>query len=203
MTIVTARSDNQRNMTRKWLDTYLGGMFNQLYFTGQFTADGDIEAEGTDPKGVPTQGDKTHLSKADIIDQIGAELLIDDSIENAFACAGHIRTTGVLAGKPIHTLLFSPMQPNERVPVWHYPWNVELSKLDSEDDQLPYDERRKRGLKTGESRTPTLLPPTIERVTGWEDVLRRIEQMDTHTHPTAASIEGRDELHAQSIGVQA
>ncbi|TIB70616.1 hypothetical protein E3Q22_04112 [Wallemia mellicola] len=201
--IVTARNDNQREMTRNWLDHHLEGLFDKLYFTGQFTRDGDLEAENEDNEGIPTKNDQTHLSKADIIDRIGAHLLVDDSIENAFGCANHVRKNGVLAGKPIRTLLLSPIPPSDGIPIWHYPWNVELSKQDTEEDALSYDERKKRGLPTGESRQPTNLPSTIKRVTSWEDIIRKIDEYDTHLHSNAATIEASERAHPHSIQVQA
>ena len=203
--IVTARRDDQREMTRQWLDANLHGLFDQLYFTGEFTkkeSQNDDEQVHVDEEGVPTKGDKTNLSKADIIDRIEARILIDDSIENAFACAGHTRKHGAHKGTPIPTLLFSPFPPTPTIPVWHYPWNVELSGSQPL-DQLDYEERKRRGLSTGETRQPSQLPHAIQRVSGWNDALHKIEDLEKRSRSSVASLEGGHVDHAQPVQVQA
>lgn len=205
LVIVTARNENQRTMTKKWLDHHFDGLFDKLYFTGQFTSNGDLEA---DNEGVPIKKDDrslTHLTKADIIDKIDAKLLVDDSIENAFNCASHKRQCGSLKGKPIHTLLFSPFPPDDKIPIWHYPWNVEISKQESEDDYLSYSQRIDKGLSTGENRKPTELLPDIERVKSWNHIVERIIEIDSYSHSSQPSIINTltDKQNLNSVNVQA
>ncbi|TIB10529.1 hypothetical protein E3P89_02780 [Wallemia ichthyophaga] len=208
LVIVTARSRSQRAMTTEWLSLHLGGLFDELYFVGQFEeekgehygetkeehgGDGETQEKAQDQTQDTLKHTSKHPSKADIIDGIDAEVLIDDSLENALECARHTRTRGVLARTqtPIRTLLFSPLPPTQNIPIYHYPWNVEVSRVDNQLDRLSYAERRARGLKTGESREPTQLPQFVERVEGWKGVTRWFAHananthanVDAHTHP--------------------
>jgi hypothetical protein len=100
-----------------------------------------------------------------IAHQIGAFLLIDDSIENALDCATHHPT-------PLPVLLFGP-----------YPWNRHVTKEDSPEDVVAHNERIARGIDTdeGEALAGKLmwsgedvgqaLPTAVHRVRDWSEVV--------------------------------
>ena len=77
---VTARSDYLQAQTQSWLDTNFPGTFSAVYYTPDF----DV---------APV------LSKADICDKEGAAVMIEDSYNNAVACATNGRKV-LLFDKP-------------------------------------------------------------------------------------------------------
>lgn len=103
-----------------------------------------------------------------IAHQIGARLLIDDSIENALDCA--------TASPPVPVLLFGA-----------YPWNRFASSQDTPEDMLAHDERIRRGIDTeraerlGEQLRWTgedigqALPLEIKRVRDWNEVVEFVK----------------------------
>lgn len=72
------------------------------------------------------------LTKADVCIRIGAKLLIDDSLENAVACAEHISPSGDGVVPPV--LLFGD-----------YQWNKRLSLPEDEHDDMAYARRVELG----------------------------------------------------------
>lgn len=67
--IVTSRQNEFIEVTRAWLDRYFPNCFSGVYFTNHY---GHSESS---------------ITKAQICDQIGADLLIDDSLDFALECA--------------------------------------------------------------------------------------------------------------------
>lgn len=87
--------------------------------------------------------------------RIGARLLIDDSVENALACAG--------ATPPVSVLLFGD-----------YQWNKRESKVDSPEDHMSYEVRLKAegGQESWkEDLVDGKLPSSVNRVKNWKEVV--------------------------------
>jgi len=63
--IITSKPENLRQITIDWLEKYFPNTFKEIYFTSK------------------VRGDKNKRSKGEICKEIGIELFIDDSIENA------------------------------------------------------------------------------------------------------------------------
>ena len=102
---------------------------------------------------------------------IGAQLLIDDSVENALACAG--------ANPPVSVLLFGD-----------YQWNKRESKVDCPEDHLGYDDRLKAegghewwkdDLVDGK------LPRSVNRVKNWKEVVSWAKENLARTSESSVS----------------
>ncbi len=65
--VVTARHSDLREYTQKYIQKHFPNIFTEIYFADHFT--------------------ENHRKKSEICEEIGATLLIDDSIENALDCA--------------------------------------------------------------------------------------------------------------------
>jgi hypothetical protein len=99
-----------------------------------------------------------------VIHQTGAQLLIDDSSENAYESS--------IASPPARVLLFGD-----------YPWNAIVHQPNrlTEEDKLTYVEKEKRGIldRAQERRKELIaegwLPQGVERVKDWDEVVRWVE----------------------------
>ncbi|KAI5123754.1 hypothetical protein M0805_000345 [Coniferiporia weirii] len=149
LVIVTARHGAEYELTRKWLDQYFPDIFDELICTGQFLKDG----EGNDIH--------SRAGKDEVCHRIGAKLLIDDSAENALACARD-------ASPPIPVLLFGD-----------YSWNKRVSLLEQPQDQLGFQDRL--AFEVGrewwkEEDVNKVLPANVKRVNDWSEVVVYIEK---------------------------
>ena len=100
--------------------------------------------------------------------RLNAKLLIDDSVENALACARD-------ASPPIPVLLFG-----------EYSWNRRESKLDNPEDHLGYKERLQ--FEHGEEwwkkeSADKDFPPNIKRVKDWNEVVAHVKGMSNEYLP--------------------
>ncbi|KLO20042.1 hypothetical protein SCHPADRAFT_898105 [Schizopora paradoxa] len=143
LVIVTARHFEEESKTRLWLKTHFPDVFTDVICTGQFMKDED---------GKESFGKRC---KSEVCHKIGAQLLIDDSVENALACAG--------ANPSVSVLLFGD-----------YQWNKRESKVDSPEDHLGYDDRLK--AEGGhewwkEDLVDGKLPRSVNRVKNWKEVV--------------------------------
>jgi 5'(3')-deoxyribonucleotidase len=68
--IITARSDDIKVETEKWVEKYYPKIFSQIYFTNKFSLDG------------------TSLNKKIMCDNLGINILVEDNLENALGCVG-------------------------------------------------------------------------------------------------------------------
>lgn len=89
--IVTSKPEYLREITDKWLALHFPGMFESVHFTNHFH---------------PGEGVK-RVSKAEICDELGIKIFIDDHIENAKNVAKEGREV---------LLLDSPWNKNEIIP---------------------------------------------------------------------------------------
>ncbi|KAF5327119.1 hypothetical protein D9619_004722 [Psilocybe cf. subviscida] len=94
--IVTARKEDEQDQSWEWVQKYFPGIFESIVCTGQFK-----DAHKTGHEIV------TKLSKAQVCDDLGAKLLIDDSAENALQCS--------TASPAVPVLLFGDYQWNKRL----------------------------------------------------------------------------------------
>ncbi|EGN92424.1 hypothetical protein SERLA73DRAFT_99345 [Serpula lacrymans var. lacrymans S7.3] len=125
LVIVTARSGTVRDGSWKWVEKWFGGLFDTIVCTGQFE-----DAHSKSAKGHEVT---TKLSKKEVCTNIGAKLLIDDSLENALNCAGY--SPPFFSSRPSSsTISPTPTEPPKSqsppIPVLlfgTYPWNKRLS----------------------------------------------------------------------------
>ncbi|KIJ68699.1 hypothetical protein HYDPIDRAFT_82261 [Hydnomerulius pinastri MD-312] len=122
--IVTARGETTRPVSEAWVNKHFPECFEKILCTGQF-------ANAQQKPGEPhTQSLK--LSKAQVCIKEGAKLLIDDSMENALACANYAGSADGAGDSP-RVLLFGD-----------YQWNKRLSRSEDESDPHTVYETRVR-----------------------------------------------------------
>lgn len=131
LVVVTARNKEVEHASWKWVNRHFGDVFECIICTGQFANAQKAVLDGTYKDLVANKGHAvaTKLSKAQICVDIGARLLIDDSVENAVACVQHVvESSGTVT--PPHVLLFGS-----------YEWNKRLSRRSEERDDMMYARR--------------------------------------------------------------
>ncbi|OJA07628.1 hypothetical protein AZE42_01122 [Rhizopogon vesiculosus] len=171
--IVTARSKEGQAGSWAWVERWFPGCFHSMICTGQFlNSPGKPVQDGV---GSMTSAHKnndtpTKLSKAQVCIDIGAKLLIDDSLEHALACVNYIPLDGV--AKPPPVLLFGS-----------YEWNKRLSLGSEERDDMVYDVRFKledgkfldEDVKRGdEALEQANTKHSVRRVKDWSEVVRYV-----------------------------
>lgn len=65
--IITARNEIFSDLTYRWLDLHFPGKFESVHFVSHYT--------------------DCHRSKGDVCKELGIEIMIDDSFDNALSCA--------------------------------------------------------------------------------------------------------------------
>ncbi|KAG1864636.1 hypothetical protein DFJ58DRAFT_904855 [Suillus subalutaceus] len=162
--IVTARGKDSHADSWAWVERWFPGCFHSMICTGQFANAGKRATDGIDAL---TSARKDHevatqLSKAEVCIDIGAKLLIDDSMENALACAYHIPLDGVT--KPPPRLSLASDECNDMV------YEVRLQREGPkflEDDE-------KRGDEILEQANTRL---SVRRVGDWSEVVRYVTKL--------------------------
>ncbi|KAH8120464.1 hypothetical protein DFH11DRAFT_1560172 [Phellopilus nigrolimitatus] len=149
LVIITARHAEEQKLTQKWLDQYYPDAFDDLVCTGQFLKDED--------------GIEVHfkVGKAEVCHRLKARLLIDDSVENALACARD-------ATPQIPVLLFGD-----------YSWNKRESRLEHPQDHLGFKERLnfEHGREWWkDENVNNVLPENVSRVKDWKAVIAYVER---------------------------
>jgi uncharacterized HAD superfamily protein len=66
--IITARSEDIRKETEKWVERYFPNIFSDIYFTNQFSLDG------------------TSTTKKIVCDNLDIDILVEDNLTNAIEC---------------------------------------------------------------------------------------------------------------------
>ncbi|KAG1754986.1 uncharacterized protein EDB91DRAFT_264516 [Suillus paluster] len=173
--IVTARSKDSHADSWGWVERWFPGCFDSMICTGQFANVGKPATDGVGAMTSARMGREiaTQLSKAEVCIDIGAKLLIDDSLENALACAHHIPLDG--ATKPPPVLLFGS-----------YEWNKRLSLASDECNDMVYEVRFQRDggkfleedVKLGDEalkEANTML--SVRRVKDWSEVVRYVTEV--------------------------
>lgn len=177
--IVTARGKDSHADSWAWVERWFPGCFHSMICTGQFA---NAEKRTTDGIDTLTSARKDHevvtrLSKAEVCIDIGAKLLIDDSMENALACAYHIPLDGVT--KPPPVILFGS-----------YEWNKRLSLASDECNDMVYEVRLQRegakfleeDVKRGdEALEQANTHHSVRRAGDWSEVVQYVMELkDDH-----------------------
>ncbi|EIN13376.1 hypothetical protein PUNSTDRAFT_117170 [Punctularia strigosozonata HHB-11173 SS5] len=173
LVVVTARERAELPPTEEWLEKYFPDVFHDIVCTGSsFTFVGEGGHQIT-----------TKMSKVQACQDLGAQVLIDDSIENALIVAG--------ASPPIPVLLFGEHQWNKRVSEVRSsaPSKADGSSAGSGQDeseldvtQMSFEERLQREgghewWKDEEaSAQEQIAQRPIHRVKNWDEVVRWVEQ---------------------------
>lgn len=130
LVIITARNGHTRDASWEWTQRHFPGCFEEIICTGQFALQQRLDGvSGVDEDDVIPR----KLTKAEVCIRIGAKLLIDDSLENAVACAEYVSPTGEDGVAP-PVLLFGD-----------YQWNKRLSLPEDEHDDMAYERRVELG----------------------------------------------------------
>ncbi|KAG8220059.1 hypothetical protein J3R82DRAFT_1076 [Butyriboletus roseoflavus] len=125
LVIITARNEHVRDTSWEWTKRHFPGCFEEIICTGQFALQQRLDGvPGVDQGNVIPK----KLSKAEVCIRIGAKLLIDDSLENAVACAEYVSPSGDGLAPPV--LLFGD-----------YQWNKRISLPEDEHDDMVYERR--------------------------------------------------------------
>jgi len=148
LAVVTARSSNHRKLTEEWLATHLPGVIETVHYTGEFFKNDE---------------DVKPITKAQVLQTIGALLFVDDSLDNVVSCA--------LAPNAPPILLFG-----------NYEWNKRHSKFDQIEgrEQLSFEERCKLdGDRFWEKEIvhDVSLPQLVTRVPSWPDVIEKVKSI--------------------------
>ncbi|KAJ6604220.1 hypothetical protein DFH09DRAFT_1442244 [Mycena vulgaris] len=156
LVIVTARTPEVADASWEWVEKYFPGAFAHLVFTGQFK----------DAHKLHHNEVLTNLTKSQVCADLKAQVLIDDSAENAIQCS--------TASSPTRVLLFGD-----------YEWNKRISGPGDGADEMSFDRRLaaaggREFWKEEELIVPEGVP--LERVKDWSEVIRWV---------TAARREGK------------
>ncbi|KAJ7071451.1 hypothetical protein C8F01DRAFT_1110575 [Mycena amicta] len=147
LVIVTARDAAIADASEQWVEKYFPGLFANLIFTGQFK---DAHLHHGEVL--------TNLTKSQVCADVKAQILIDDSSENAIQCATALPPTPVL--------LFGD-----------YQWNKRISIAGEGTDEMSFDIRLAAGGGKKFWEEETLHIPEgapVERVKDWSETVRWI-----------------------------
>ncbi|KAH0838550.1 hypothetical protein J3R83DRAFT_6869 [Lanmaoa asiatica] len=174
LVIITARNEHVRDASWEWTQRHFPGCFEEIICTGQFAVQQRLDGV---PGVVQSKGNviSKKLTKAEVCIRIGAKLLIDDSLENAVACAEYVSPSG--DGVAPSVLLFG-----------YYQWNKRLSLPEDEHDDMVYARRVELGngdtnflvedVRHGEealARANEKRQDFVQRVKDWNAVVSYIE----------------------------
>lgn len=172
LVIITARNEYTRDASWEWTQRHFPGCFDEIICTGQFALQQKLDGvPGVDQDNVIPK----KLTKAEVCIRIRAKLLIDDSLENAVACAEY---AGDGVGPSV--LLFGD-----------YQWNKRLSLPEDEQDDMTYGRR----VELGNGSTDFLVEDAkvaeealacanekrrifVQRVKDWKSVVSYVEALE-------------------------
>ncbi|KAJ7283358.1 hypothetical protein C8J57DRAFT_1292269 [Mycena rebaudengoi] len=148
LVIVTARCPDAADSTWEWVEKYFPGVFAHIVFTGQFKDAHKL------------QYDKilTNVAKSQVCADLKAQVLIDDSAENAMKCS--------TASSPTRVLLFGD-----------YEWNKRISGAGDGADEMCFDRRLAAAGGKEFWKDETLIVPDgvpLFRVKDWSETVRWI-----------------------------
>jgi 5' nucleotidase, deoxy (Pyrimidine), cytosolic type C protein (NT5C) len=174
LVVITARMHEISDNTVQWLETHFPGVFDTVYFTSAFQSNPDekphmvTEVDGppahkhtnshpTNPRGHHLPAYSVSRKKSDVCVHVGAVLLVDDAIENAFDVHQN--------ASDVECFVFGDWK-----------WNLTFHRMDREEDLLSYEQAKERGMAP-DSTEPTPLPKGMKRTKTWEDVLENIKNL--------------------------
>ncbi|KAH7883864.1 hypothetical protein F5I97DRAFT_1603704 [Phlebopus sp. FC_14] len=168
--IVTARGQHVQADSWIWVQRWFPSCFESIICTGQFANSPKAAPDGVNalPHAKKAHEIATKLTKAQVCIDLGAKLLIDDSMENAMTCALHPSDN---ENRPPLVLLFGS-----------YEWNKRISHSSDECEEMVYKNRAEREggtefLERDIIRGTEALAQAnarelrIKRVKDWSDVL--------------------------------
>ncbi|KAF8490713.1 hypothetical protein JB92DRAFT_2754056 [Gautieria morchelliformis] len=165
LAILTSRSVELRRQTTAWINKWLPGVFESIQFTGDFVSSKGIGDEIMKER---------RLSKGNICRELGASVLIDDSVENVLGCANSSagQTPALLLGD--------------------YEWGKRSSTAETAEDMMSFNQRQQHELALGRSpewwkEDIIQIPEGIWRVKDWPEVLLWLQ------------ISGKDIVDAQDV----
>ncbi|KAH7915133.1 hypothetical protein BJ138DRAFT_1109953 [Hygrophoropsis aurantiaca] len=124
LVIVTARGKDVQAHSWEWVQKWFTDCFDSMICTGQFANSGKKDT-------VPGAREVvTRLSKAEVCIDIGAKILVDDSLENALACANYVPQSDDINSTPPRVLLFGS-----------YEWNHRYSEAADEHEDMVFEKR--------------------------------------------------------------
>lgn len=165
LVIITARMASEAIRTRDWIEATFPDTFSELYFTSAFESRAASDPTGPDVAaanvGPESDTDRDRLPyksipkpKSDICQLVGAKLLVDDSIENAY---------NVYENTDIPVALYGDWQ-----------WNKKTLDKAAAASPKSYAQRLADGE---EERTDDAeLPERIYRTMQWSDVVELVEK---------------------------
>ncbi|KAH7927388.1 hypothetical protein BV22DRAFT_1031872 [Leucogyrophana mollusca] len=173
--IVTARGKDVHAKSWAWVQQWFPRCFDTMICTGQFANSGKKDSNVVN--GIVSAQEShevsTKLSKAQVCIDIGAKLLVDDSLENALACAKYVPgPDDVGSTPPPPVLLFGS-----------YEWNHRFSEAADERDDMMYEKRSEleggqKFLEVDVKRAEEVLQQVnkertrVTRVKDWSEVVR-------------------------------
>lgn len=168
LVIITARNEHIRDASWEWVQRHFPGCFEEIICTGQFATQQRLDGVDQD-NAIPKK-----VTKAEVCIRIGAKLLIDDSLENAMACAEYVSPSGEVA-PPV--LLFGD-----------YQWSTRPSLPEDERDDMAYARRVELGnggtdflvedVRLGEealARANQKRRNFVQRAKNWKEVVSHVE----------------------------
>lgn len=170
---MTARNKNVEHISWEWVKRHFGDAFEYIICTGQFTNAQKAVADGVykDLHASREHEIVTKSSKAEVCVDIGAKLLIDDSVENAVACVEHVASSA--EGVPPRVLLFGS-----------YEWNKRLSRRSMDErNEMAYTNRveaeggnqfLERDVVLCEQEVAAADSKLVKRVKDWNEVVEYV-----------------------------
>lgn len=167
LVIITARMASEADRTRDWVEKIFGqDTLREIYFTSAFESRSAAAPDGQDEKaaaeGPESVASRHHLQyisipkpKSDICKIVGAQMLVDDSIENAY----EVNTN---AGIPV--ALYGDWK-----------WNKKTMHEDAANNPKSYQQRIDAGVN--EDQTDAQLPSGIHRTILWEEVVQLAKEL--------------------------
>ncbi|KZT52156.1 hypothetical protein CALCODRAFT_476275 [Calocera cornea HHB12733] len=151
LVVVTSRGDDLKAETESWVGNHCPDLFENIHYTGEFLK------MNYDDKGNIV---KTFKTKAEVLLEIGAVVLIDDCLDHTLHCASHT--------PPVPSLLFG-----------EYPWAKRRSPLDTKEDFWAYEQRLKAGVHEEWLRRDEVheLPVGVKRAKDWLEAERMIREL--------------------------
>ncbi|KAJ6574629.1 hypothetical protein B0H19DRAFT_1124995 [Mycena capillaripes] len=149
LVIVTARTAEVADASWEWVERYFPGIFANLMFTGQWK----------DAHKLHHNEVLTNLTKAQVCADLKAQVLIDDSAENAIQCSTD--------PSPTRVLLFG-----------EYEWNKRISGPQDGSDEMSFDKRLAANDGKEFWNEDILVIPEgipLERVKDWSEVIRWVK----------------------------
>ncbi|EJU00864.1 hypothetical protein DACRYDRAFT_22733 [Dacryopinax primogenitus] len=151
LVIVTSRGDDLKAETEAWIAKYCPDVFEDIHYTGEFLR------MKTDENGNVV---RVFKSKAEVLMEIGAVVLIDDCVDHTLHCATF--------EPAIPSLLFG-----------EYPWGKRQSPLVTQEDYWSYQKRVEKGVHDQwmERDRIIALPDCITPTRNWDEVEKVVKEL--------------------------